>query len=240
MTKYFLKVGAVSLSMALAGLGAAEAATVNIFTKTGNAQETQFGIRAATGTDGRDLAGALVTASYSDGTSEQLIWEAVPFKASEGGASGTGVDLFMETAAMRITATRLVSSLLFQLASADSIFDMRGILEGRPGNTPTTKRGSAFQIDSGGDALVGDINVTYSGIVNLAGLPAMGDAFTDMLVDFTGLTGGGFLGNLGFFTDMDTLAVAGDLTPVPLPASLPALAIGLGALGFVRTRKPRA
>lgn len=239
MTVNFVKIGAVCLSMALAGLGAAEAATVNIFTTTGDAQETQFGIRAESGTNGDDLAGALVTATYLDGTSEQVTWGRT-FRSSEGVASGSGVDLYMRSGPIEITANRTLTSLLFQLAPGNSIFDMRGTLEGRPGNTPTTKRGVPFSIATGGDLLDGIIDVTYSGIVRLGGMAAAGDAFTDMLIDFSGLTGGGFLGMMGINGDMDTLAVAGDLTPVPLPASLPALAIGLAGLGFFRKRKPTA
>ena len=234
-----LKACAAVFAMSLFSLGAAEAATVNIFTTTGQAQETEFGIRAATGTDGSDLAGALITATYLDGTSEQLVWERT-YRSSEGVALGADIDLYMRSGPLEITADRTLTSLLFQLASASTIFDMKGNLEGRPGNTPTTKRGVPFSIATGGDFLDGIINVTYSGIVNLAGMAAQGDAFTDMLIDYSGLTGGGFLGAMSINGDMDTLAVAGDLTPVPLPASLPALAIGLGAFGFVRTRKTPA
>ena len=236
---HLLKIGAVSLSMALTGLGAAQAATVNIFTMNGNAQETQFGIRAETGTNGSDLFGALITATYLDGTSEQVVWERT-YRSSEGIASGADIGLYMRSGPIEIMANRTLTSLLFQLAPASTIFDMRGTLEGRPGNTPTTKRGVPFSIATGGDLLDGIINVTYSGIVNLAGMAAQGDAFTDMLIDYSGLTGGGFLGTMSINGDMDTLAVAGDLSPVPLPASLPALAMGLGAMGLFRTRKTPA
>lgn len=220
----------------LSTLSLAEAATINIFTSANNPQETVYGIRDLTSTNGNDLAGALITANYTDGTSELLTWQALDTR-TKGEAVGTDIDLYKGDSAFELTTTRLLGSLLIQLAPASSIFDMLAKNEGAVGNTPTTLIGFPFRIASGGDALVGAINVGYSGIVNLAGRLADGDAYTDMLVDFTGLSTGGFLGSLRFASDMDTLRVAGDLTPVPLPASLPLLFAGFGGLGLLRSRK---
>ena len=58
-----------------------------------------------------------------------------------------------------------------------------------------------------------------------------------MSVDFSGLWGGGLLGSMAFETDLDTLRVAGDLTPVPVPGGLPLLASGALLLGLARRFK---
>ena len=55
--------------------------------------------------------------------------------------------------------------------------------------------------------------MTYSGIVNRAGSPAVGDLYTTMVVDFSKLPGGGLLGDLRWNSDIDTMRDAGDLVP---------------------------
>lgn len=239
MKSKFLKACAAFFTMYLMSISAAQAATVNIVTVADNPQETAHGIRASTSTYGSDLAGALVAATYSDGSSEALTWEALSIGV-RGAARGADIDLFMDWAGFEMTTTRLLTSLSFQLAPASSIFDVSRLNEWEVGNTPTTGIGFPFEIYAGGDLLQGAITATYSGIVNLAGRVADGDAFTNMLIDFSGLSGGGFLGSMSFRTDMDTLAVAGDLTPVPLPAGLPLLLAGLGGFGMIYRRRKTA
>ena len=115
------------------------------------------------------------------------------------------------------------------------IFD---ILRRRDGDTPTTRTGFAFYI-TGGDPLDGEIDVTYSNEVILRNDDHQGDAYTEMEVDFSGLFGGGLEGELAFLTDFDTLAVEGDLNPVPLPGGLPLLATGALLFGLGRRLKKR-
>ena len=240
-----LKACAAFFAMSLFSFGAAEAATVNISTVADNPHETVHGVRSNTSTYGSDLAGAVVTATYVDGTSETITWEYLNWGVN-GGALGAGIDLFMADAGMSMTTTNLLATLSFELAPSSSIFDIAQLNEWEVGNTPTTKIGFPFRVTSGGSALVGAITATYSGIVNLAGRAADGDAYTNMLLDFTGISGpgfaGGFLGTMNWESDMDTLEVAGDLTPTPVPlaASLPFLLAGLGGFGVIRKGRKAA
>ena len=57
-----------------------------------NPHETVHGVRADTTTRGVDLEGAQVTATYADGTTETLIWQALdPY--TNGGATGSGISM---------------------------------------------------------------------------------------------------------------------------------------------------
>jgi hypothetical protein len=234
----FIKLGVATSAVLLAGLTAASAATVTISTFAGAAYQTVNGIREDTGTRGRDLVGATVHAAYSDGTEEDLTFsEILPYV---GGVSGIGFNLFLGSMPVTLSASQRLSSLAFDLVPANSLFDISTANDGRPGDTPTSKRGYPFLIESASPDLSGVIAVTYSGIVNLAGRDAVGDLYTTMLLDFTGLTGGGFLGDMVWRTDMDTLRDAGDLAPVPLPAGLPLLAVGLAGFGLIGAHRKRS
>ena len=83
--------------------------------------------------------------------------------------------------------------------------------------------------------------VTYSGEVSIGSDPAVGDLYTTMTVDFSGLDAGGFTGQSTYTSDVDVLRTRNDLRPlsasVPLPAALPLLLVGLGGLRLLRRRK---
>jgi hypothetical protein len=231
--------------------------------------ETQFGIRADTGTRGFELAGALVTATFTDGATETATWADFG-SMSTGGVNGDRWSLFQnafgfvsidvdptasptDPTARRMTGFSIDASTsqsvtpnfadpsqpdivmgpsLFDVSSADE-------LQGQSGSTVGSSFGFPFRFTFGDPQ--GDVNVTYSGAVNIVGQAAVGDLYTTMTVDFSGLVGGGFTGSAVYQSDQDTLRVAGDLrpvtiAPVPLPAGLPLLLVGLGALGFARRR----
>jgi len=226
------------LVLSVAGFETASAATVDIIRSASNPYESTHGLRDNTGTEGVDLDGALVTATYSDGSSEEILWEAQGIGWSNAGwADGEDAYLYMSWDGFEMTTTSLLASLNIDLFGASSVFDTRPDYDPDPLSTPGSSFGFPFEIYAGGESLLGAIAVTYTGIVNLAGAVAAGDLFTTMRIDFTALSTGGFLGNMSFRSDMDTLAVAGDLSPVPLPASLSFLLIGLGGLGLARKRQ---
>jgi hypothetical protein len=256
---------ALAATFVLAGMPAAQAATVTITTETGMAMRTQFGIRADTGTRGYELAGASVTATFADGTTETATW-ADANSMSAGGAGGDRWSLFqnafgfvsldvdpmadpMDPNARRMTSFSIDASTSQSVTpnfadpsqpdfvQGPSLFDisMQDESQGDTGSTPGSSFGFPFRFTFG--APVGDVAVNYSGAVNILGQDAVGDLFTTMTVDFTGLLGGGFTGSAVYESDQDTLRFAGDLAPVPLPAGLPLLVLGLGALGVARRRK---
>ena len=216
---------------ALASATASHAATVTVETKAGVTQTTEFGIREDTFTHGRDLVGMEIVASFADGSSETLIWDAVGLNF---GVVGSNVSLFYKAKNFDLSATSVLTSLSMDAGAIGSVFD---ILYFADGDTPTSYTGTEFTIRDE-NTHEGEIKVTYSNDVGYKDDPIVGDLYTTMNVDFTGLNGGGLFGDLAFQTDLDTLAVSGDLTPeVPLPSGLPLLASGALLFGLVRRKK---
>ncbi len=234
---------AIGLLAATLTFGTAQAATVNTTYDFDPAYETVHGIRSNTSTYNTDFAGMLVTAKYTDGSSETLTWtQTGPYAA---GISGGSIGLsFVNYGFSLVSNTRRLGSLALNMATAGTIFDASFLPEGAPGNTPTTKGGSPFQI-TGGTLLNTDlINISYSGLVKLAGYAPGIDAFTHLLIDFSQTSGGGLLGAFSFNGDTDALFdradlrdLRADLTAVPLPAGFLLLIAGLGALAMLRATK---
>ena len=168
--------------------------------------ESIYGIRADTASRGVDLDGARITVTYADGTVETLTWEALdPY--TNGGATGTDIEMFYGDNWHDITTTKLVASIQIDLTPANSVFDTTTVTDSDPlgGSTPSSKVGYPFELSPEYNAMSGDISIAYSGIVNLAGSPAEGDLYTTMLIDFSDLPGGGLLGDLEWKTDIDTM-----------------------------------
>lgn len=239
MSKNSVRIAAFSVIGIVSGLSAADAATINHYVAATNPMETTSGIRDDTATRGVDLDGAIVTARYVDGSSETVTWQALdPW--TNGEAAGTDFNVFMGWEGFELSVTSALATLEFFLAPASSLFDMSHAPEGAAGNTPTSHFGFPLELYGADAGLLGNIDVTYSGIVNLAGMAPAGDLFTTMLVDFTGLTTGGFFGDMNFRTDMDTLRVSGDLvSAVPLPPSVALMLVGLAGLGGLGRRRRR-
>jgi hypothetical protein len=187
--------------------------SINITQRNEDPHVATTGFRSDTGSRGVDLAGARITATYTDGSSQRLIWQAFdPF--TNGGAMGTHIDMSFGFAFHQLTTTQALRSLEIDLQPSASVFDTSRLEDDETlgGSTPGSAGGHPFLVAPESEALAGTIEVTYSGIINLAGRPAEGDIYTTMLVDFTGLAGGGLLGQIEWSSDIDTLAEGGALT----------------------------
>ncbi|AZQ66203.1 VPLPA-CTERM sorting domain-containing protein [Silicimonas algicola] len=237
-----LKTGAAAIALAFMA-ASASAATVNIATDEGDLHVTQNGFDTNTSVDGDEIDGMTVIATYVGGLTETLTWGTI--SGLLGGVSGSGLDLTFSTGSYNLVTSMSLASLELNAATGNAVFDiLSGINDGTRGDTLGTKIGYGYST-TGGDALEGAIGVTYLDGVIREGLARGTDIFTRMVVDYTGLTGGGLLGTTLFRTDLDNLAVAGDIAPVdtpdmsevPLPAGMPLLLAGLGVLGFVRRKR---
>ena len=187
---------------------------INVTRLAENPHVSVNGIREDTSSRGKDLAGSIIIATFADGSSETLIWEAFdPY--TNGGVIGTDVRMSNGFYLHDLTTTKLLTSVQIDLAPSSSVFDSTVFEDIDPDgpSTPGSKYGFPFVVADAYADLAGDIDVTYSGIVNLAGRPADGDLYTTMRLDFTGLAAGGLLGTLQWNSDIDTMRDAGDLIP---------------------------
>ena len=120
--------------------------TIEIVRLDENPQETNFAVRTDTTSRGVDLDGALITATYADGTTETLTWQALdPY--TNGGATGTDIDMFFGHEWHELTTTKLLTSLQIDLAPANSVFDTTFTMDDDPlgGSTPGSKMGFPFK-----------------------------------------------------------------------------------------------
>lgn len=180
--------------------------TVDIIRLDEDPHESAHGVRTDTSSRGVDLDGAQITATFADGTTEVLTWKALdPYTA--GGASGTDIDMYFGYDWHDLTTTKLLTSLQIDLAPASSVFDTKFATDEDPlgGSTPTSKNGYPFKLSPEYEDLTGTISATYTGIVNITGSEAVGDLYTTMIIDFSGLPEGGLLGDLVWNSDIDTL-----------------------------------
>ncbi len=188
--------------------------SIDIVRLNENPHETVNGLRDDTVSRGVDLEGAKIKATYSDGSTEILTWHAIdPYTL--GGATGTDIDMSFGYDWHELSTTKLLTSLEIDLQPASSVFDTTLDYDDYPdGNsTPGSLNGFPFMLAPEYEDTTGDLTVTYSGIVNITGSPAVGDLYTTMVVDFSQLPAGGLLGDLRWNSDIDTMRDAGDLVP---------------------------
>ena len=104
--------------------------------------QTEFGIREDTSSRGVDLAGALITATYTDGTFEELVWQAFdPF--TFGGFNGVDISTTFGFDLHELSTTKRLASLEMDLTPASSVFDTTTAMDDDPngGSTLTSKNG---------------------------------------------------------------------------------------------------
>ena len=114
MSYRFLTACAAGAALYLSSFSAIHAATINIVRSDAQQFESVGGIRDNTATDGHDIDGAVITAYYADGTSEQITWVGDPstwtnpdgstYGSTEGSASGDNINLFMSWDGFEIRA----------------------------------------------------------------------------------------------------------------------------------------
>lgn len=191
-------------------------AVINIIKNSENPHESANGIRIDTVSRGVDLEGSTITATYTDGTTETLTWQARdPY--TFGGVSGTNINMSYGYEWHELKTTKALISLQIDLQPAYSVFDINFDNDDYPTgqSTPGSLIGSSFTVAPEYEDSIGELTVTYSGIVNVAGSTAVGDLYTTMIVDFSKLPAGGLLGDLRWGSDIDTMRDAGDLVPLP-------------------------
>lgn len=203
--------------------------TLNVSFNNGTIQETT----ALTGfaTNGAMMDGMNVTATFSAGGFQTEAWAATG--VASGGVSGTGWSLSESGdtygGIWSLNADSAIDRLFLDAGAGDSVFDTTF---GGDFGTDGSARGWTFQVDNLTGDWDGNIDVTYIDAVALTGDSPVGDLFRYLDIQFSS----GFTGTLGFKQDTDNLEFAGDIQPVPEPATMLLLCSGLAGLAGIRRK----
>jgi hypothetical protein len=189
-------------------------------------------------TTGSMMDGMSITAYFSGGSSQTATWATTG--VGEGSAVGTGWslaesgDTFGGLWTLN-TGTNTMTRLLIDAGPGDTVFDTTAI--GDIAGTDGSARGWSFERTSANPGL--DVTATYLDYVALTGFAPVGDLFRYLDLSFQQATGAaGFSGIMEYISDTDNLKFAGDLRPVPEPATILLLGAGIvGLIGFRRIKK---
>ena len=171
-------------------------------------------------TSGADLAGAQVTASFLNGTTELLTWGAEPSMGVEaGGVFSEGWSLtqqgnsFWKPWTLTVSPQLTLQSLMIDLVGSNSVFD---VIEDSMASTNTqgSKQGAPFRLGKNANsALLPTVN--YSAPVDISN----GDLFTQLTLNWeSGLSNT----SLDFVIDTDSGTESNPVTVVEMPVETPA------------------
>lgn len=220
--------GLVAIAALLVSPMTATAGSLIVTANNGSGQTTS-GITGFQ-TFGTDMDGMLVTATFSDSTSQSIGWT----DAGGGSALGTGWSLAMSGDSFTATWTLAnvgnlaIKSILLNGIPGKTVFDRTNP---SPGTTDSAQ-GRDFEVVGTNNF---DVKVTYFDILSIGNAAPVGDEYTKVLIEFT--NDGGFSSDSRLQFRMDTDNATTEIRDVPEPATCTLL--GIGIAGFVGYRARR-
>jgi len=185
-------------------------------------------------TTGALMSGMEVTLDFMDGSSETATWTTTGPAA--GAAAGSGWSLSLDGDSFSETWQADFGDLVVLSMTLDgrpglTLFDLAF---GDDAGTPGSEAGADFASDLPDDAA---IVATYSRQVAVNGVAPVGDLWSVLTVDFSGLFAGQPFGEFGFALDTDNDARR--LTNIAAPASLALFGTALLCLAGLGWRRQR-